>query len=63
MIYHYRVNIFTSLVLAAIVFLAWYFGIQAVNNSETKGYHYGFIVLYSFQVWVLIKKTHLLLKP
>jgi heme A synthase len=46
------VNLLTTLVLAAVVFLAWYFGVQAVNNTDTKGYHFGFIVLYCFQVCI-----------
>ena len=46
----FRVNLLTTLVLSAVIFLAWYFGVKAVNNTESKGYHYGFILLYFFQV-------------
>ena len=48
-----KVNLLTTLLLAAVVFLAWYFGVKAVNNTDTKGYHFGFIVLYTFQAFLV----------
>ncbi|XP_028393850.1 adhesion G protein-coupled receptor L1-like [Dendronephthya gigantea] len=48
-----KVNLLTTFVLSTVVLLAWCMGIRAVNNTETKGYHYGFLLLYCFQAFLV----------